>query len=72
MISKRIHPHSNGKIFKVIEELAEGLKLLESDSAFVLHAVKQPIEIHVVLVGVQVRVAEEDLSEIYFGYSLVT
>lgn len=68
MIGKRVHSHRNSKVLQVVEELAEGLELLEGDASFILRAVQQPVKVHVVFVRVQIRVAEEDLSEVHFGY----
>ena len=66
MISKRIHPHSDSKVLQIVEELAEGLELLEGDAMAILDAVEQPVQVHIIFVCVQVRVAEEDLREVYF------
>lgn len=71
MIGQRVHPHRDGKVFQVVEELAEGLELFEGNAALVLYAVQQPVQVHVVLVRVQVRVAEQYLRKVHLAYRFV-
>lgn len=67
MIGESVHSHRNSEVLQVVEELAEGLELLETDPALVLDAIQQPVEVHVILVRVEVSVAEKNLREVDFG-----
>lgn len=67
MISQRVHSHRHAKVLQIVQELAKVAKLLERDAALVLDAIQQPIQIHVVLVGVEVRVAQQDLGKVHLG-----
>lgn len=71
MVGERVHAHGDGEVLQVVEELAEGLELLEGDAAVQRAAVEQPVQVHVVLVRVQVRVAQQDLREVHLRDRLV-
>lgn len=72
MVGEGVHPHGDGEVLQVVEELAEGLKLLEGDALTVPDSVQQPVQVHVVLVRIQVRISEEDLGEVHFGYRFMS
>lgn len=52
MVSERVHAHGDGEVLQVVEELAEGLELLEGDPAVNRPAVQQAVQVHIVLVRV--------------------
>lgn len=70
MISEGVHSHGYGEVLQVVEELAEGFELCEADAA--LFHVQEPVQEGVVLVRVQVGVAEENLCEVYFRNGVVS
>lgn len=67
MVGQRVHSHRHTKVLQVVQKLAEIAKLLERDALLLLDSIQEPIEEHVVLVRVQVRVAQQDLSKIHLS-----
>ena len=68
MICQRIHTHGNTEIFHVVKKLTKREELVERYAFGILDAVQEPVEVHVILVGIEVCIPKQNFGEIHLGY----
>lgn len=68
LLGQCIHPHGDAKIIQSVQKLTERFELVKSDALFLRQFVDKAFQVHLVLVGLKVGVAEEDFGEVQLGY----